>query len=241
MQGGVIPKLYGVLYGRKHDKSPVLCLVLERFGNRLQGEFRHLDASKKAKILNKLVEAHHGGLLHLDFAERNVVEKDGDFRIIDLRHAQNHPECRWTYDFEKHIGDSTVADDDPTVRCSALMRHAEEMEFWDHGVVYLCRVIIVPKNDKLPDQSVIEQLDTSVGIGTCTNYHPNDLATLAVRYFEEMKARLDEGAKLKDLIRLRPQITYQIHKRWHEEQKIDFIPSDQWDYSGRRSLKLLTC
>ena len=94
----------------------------------------------RAKILNLLAAAHRATLNHRDFAERNVVEKDGEYRLIDLRDACEHlPRCRWTYDFEKHIGCKSPRGDDPTTTCGAIEMQAEEMEFWDNGERLQCR------------------------------------------------------------------------------------------------------
>lgn len=47
IQGTVLPKLYGVLYHRDSYGDAVLCLVLERFGNRLDREFNKLESLQK--------------------------------------------------------------------------------------------------------------------------------------------------------------------------------------------------
>ncbi|TCD69453.1 hypothetical protein EIP91_007579 [Steccherinum ochraceum] len=233
IQGTVIPRLYGMLYARRPDKRRVFCLVMERFGNRVTSSFRDLPRPELAKVLNKLAEAHRGGLYHLDFAERNVVEKDGDYRLIDLRHAKPHSGCGWTYDFEKNIEDCTVDDADPSIQCHGLKAQADELEFWDYGYVHLCKFYSVPKSDKLPPQKVVDQLHTCLGI-SMTNYLSDHRRELAIKYFEEIKRRMDAGQTVEELVRLCDVITYDVHLQWHKEKNIPFHPSAVWDLSERR-------
>ena len=47
LQGTVVPKLYGVLYGRDCNGDRVLCLVLERFGDSVEQEFRTMKTVEK--------------------------------------------------------------------------------------------------------------------------------------------------------------------------------------------------
>ena len=47
IQGTLIPRLYGVLYSRGTRGNPVLCLVLERFGDRVAGEFKDMEPREK--------------------------------------------------------------------------------------------------------------------------------------------------------------------------------------------------
>ncbi|THH28115.1 hypothetical protein EUX98_g6064 [Antrodiella citrinella] len=151
IQGPVLPKMYGVLHGQDGEGRKMLCLVLERFGKQLETRFRDLEKNEKAKILNKLAEAHRTGLHHLDFVERNVLVKRDDYRICDLGHVQPHnPRCKWTYDFVEHVEDDDVEEGQRSIRCKGMRAWAEEMRFWDHGKLLLCQVVWVPKSDKLP-------------------------------------------------------------------------------------------
>ena len=78
--------------------------------------------------------AHHASLGHLDVAERNVVEKNGEYRLIDLRDAVEHlPACQWTYKFGEHIGCKPPRGDDPAIGCAAIEMQASKMQFWDSG------------------------------------------------------------------------------------------------------------
>ncbi|THH28112.1 hypothetical protein EUX98_g6063, partial [Antrodiella citrinella] len=116
LQGSVLPKLYGVLVGKDGDGKKIPCMVLERFGNRLEGRFSDLQKTEKAKILNKLAEAHRAGSVHRDLAERNVVVQGEDYRFIDWARGKRHmSSCLWTYDFTAHTEDDDVDPTDPAV------------------------------------------------------------------------------------------------------------------------------
>ena len=88
----------------------------------------------RAKILTKLVETHRAGMHPVDFTPRNILVKDGDYRIVDLRDAISH-RCTWKYDFIKHAGDEAPGPDtlDPCVDCFRIMNIAGGMRFWDYG------------------------------------------------------------------------------------------------------------
>lgn len=51
------------------------------------------------RILERLGEIHRQGLLHGDFAERNILEKDGDVRLIDFDNAIPGHRCRCDMNF----------------------------------------------------------------------------------------------------------------------------------------------
>ncbi|THH18399.1 hypothetical protein EUX98_g8967 [Antrodiella citrinella] len=236
IQGSVLPKLYGVLHGEDWRGDKMSCLVLERFGEQLDCGFLDLRKSEKAKILNKLAEAHRAGLHHLDFAERNVLVKGGDYRIIDLGHAKPHnPPCQWTYDFLEHVECDDVNITDPSVRCSVLKSWADEMEFWDHGKLLLCRTMLVPKSDKLPPQAIINCLNTAIGIDVKNHYVFKDKRQIAIRYFEYIQKQLQNGRSLEQLKKDREWIAYLVHKQWHEERKETFRPIPSLDFSSRAS------
>ena len=77
---------------------------------------------------------------------------------------------------------------------------------------------VVPKSDDLPPQSIIDSFYLNIGIGKGTNYHPRELEELAVRSYQEVWRLMREGKTLDDLEKMRPILTYEIHKKWHEEK-----------------------
>ena len=99
-----------------------------------------LTTLRRAKILNKLAEAHRAGLRHMDFAERNVLTKNGEYRLTDLLHAKPHdPPCKWKYDFLEHLDDDAIDIKDVClVKCKRIKREADEMRFWDYGAPSAC-------------------------------------------------------------------------------------------------------
>ncbi|KAF8638429.1 hypothetical protein AX17_002211 [Amanita inopinata Kibby_2008] len=53
---------------------------------------------QRIRVLHQLGQLHRQGLLHGDFAERNVLEMNGDIRIIDFDQLKDH-DCRCDMDF----------------------------------------------------------------------------------------------------------------------------------------------
>ncbi|THH19706.1 hypothetical protein EUX98_g8718 [Antrodiella citrinella] len=234
LQGSVLPKLYGVFMGKDEEGGLVPCLVLERFGNRLECPFHELPKPEKAKLLNKVVTAHHAGLFHLDFAERNILVKDGDYRIIDLVHVEPHdPPCTWSYDFEEHLEDEEVDDMGPTVQCRSLKSWAEHMEFWDHGVVLVCRTLLIPKSDKLPPQHIMDHLITPIGVGMNTEYYSKDRKEIAVEYYTMIWEEMQSGMTLDEVEQQRKYFTYLAHTKWHAARNEVYVPWPSMDYRPR--------
>ncbi|KIL58398.1 hypothetical protein M378DRAFT_170652 [Amanita muscaria Koide BX008] len=96
LQGKAIPICYG-LYAGVHDDDDeqvtIACLVLEFWGQCIRQPFRRLSRDLKLKILTQLGQLHKCGLHHDDFAERNVLERNGDIRIIDFDLMVEHHDC----------------------------------------------------------------------------------------------------------------------------------------------------
>ncbi|THH16233.1 hypothetical protein EUX98_g9335 [Antrodiella citrinella] len=235
IQGTAVPYIYGVLHGKDRKGGKMSCLVMERFGTPLEREFCTLTKQDKAKILDKLVAVHHAGLHHMDFAERNVLVEGDDYRIIDFESAEEHePSCSWTYKFIDHVDDDDVDNESAFVDCYVVKLWAEQMEFWDHGRIRLCRAIFAPKSDKLPSQSVVDAMETFIGLNMKTVYYFEDTEKITIRYFEEVQRRLKSGQSLEELQEQRDWITYLIHKQWHEERNEEFEPIPSMDFKHRR-------
>lgn len=116
LQGRAIPHCYGLYVGFGEGGQSIACLVLEYWGECIARPFedlsletRYADSSisyfhtsltydPRLRILGRLGEIHRQGLLHGDFAERNVLELDGDIRIIDFDQTENH-KCECDMDF----------------------------------------------------------------------------------------------------------------------------------------------
>ncbi|KAJ6623547.1 hypothetical protein B0H10DRAFT_1686405, partial [Mycena sp. CBHHK59/15] len=51
------------------------------------------------QILQRLGDIHRQGLIHGDFAERNVLLQDGEIRIIDFDQTQSGHQCQCNMNF----------------------------------------------------------------------------------------------------------------------------------------------
>ncbi|KAH8103856.1 hypothetical protein BXZ70DRAFT_923133 [Cristinia sonorae] len=219
LQGKVVPKFCGVLYGNDSRGNDILCLMMERFGNRLDQPFHKLPTVEKAKILNKLVKIHDCGLHHLDFAERNVLFDGNDYRIADLRYVSDcDGSCSWTYDFEEHVGQDDSESMDPSMRCSEIRSEAMTMLFWHDAKLRLADLFWVSKSEDLPPQHVIDRLDVRTGIALHTVYYTEDRRLLILRFFRLIQQKLKNGEPLERLEREQMRIMYDIQKEWHKER-----------------------
>ncbi|KAJ8480843.1 hypothetical protein ONZ45_g15515 [Pleurotus djamor] len=95
LQGKSIPRSYGLFENAPDENNDdgqraVACLVLEDWGECLKVPFAALDMPLRLKILHQLVEIHNRGWWHGDFAERNVLEREGEVRIIDFGEMEVH-------------------------------------------------------------------------------------------------------------------------------------------------------
>ncbi|KAF5371350.1 hypothetical protein D9615_009702 [Tricholomella constricta] len=98
LQGTAVPRCYGLYNGYGVDGEPIACLMLEYWGECIHQPFEHLPLNVRIRILQRLGDIHKQGLVHGDFAERNVLELDGDVRIIDFDQTENH-RCDCDMDF----------------------------------------------------------------------------------------------------------------------------------------------
>jgi len=100
LQGKTIPLCYGLYAGTPDDRDGrmIACLVLEFWGQCLRQPFRKLSLNLKLRILDQLAEMHKCGFHHGDFAERNILERNGDVRFIDFDEMTEH-DCRCSMTF----------------------------------------------------------------------------------------------------------------------------------------------
>lgn len=142
LQGHVVPRCYGIYAGTMDDGQTVACLALEYWGECLRRPFDRLSVDlrcvyivrtlplnvhfflsfysanfslQRLRILQQLGEIHKRGLIHGDFAERNVLERNGDIRIIDFDQTSRH-ECRCRLTFRS--GEALL--DDELFGCDQL-------------------------------------------------------------------------------------------------------------------------
>ncbi|KAJ6547669.1 hypothetical protein B0H19DRAFT_278657 [Mycena capillaripes] len=99
LQGRFIPQFFGLYEGMGEEGKRIACLVLEYWGECLQQPFDLLPMAVKIQILECLGAIHREGLLHGDFAERNVLLHEGNVRIIDFDQAQSGHDCQCKMNF----------------------------------------------------------------------------------------------------------------------------------------------
>jgi hypothetical protein len=149
LQGSVIPTFYGKYQGTCSEHGTTIsCIVLEDCGDEVSTEFHELpDAERRVsvyispismklnrlrryRILEQLGKFHAGSNHHpLDFAERNVVVKDGQYRLIDFHTLIEH-EC----EFEGHWGFGEYFNTD--FGCMLLAHVAIEFDAWKLGELF---------------------------------------------------------------------------------------------------------
>ncbi|KAK2464503.1 hypothetical protein APHAL10511_003482 [Amanita phalloides] len=152
LQGKTVPVCYGLYAGAREDGQMIACLVLEYWGQSLRQPFRrlplnlkldlplhisfiwshglmdaYLHSSIRLKILHQLGELHRCGFHHGDFAERNILERNGDIRIIDFDEFIEH-DCHCDMNF--HPGEKTP--DAKEFGCPHLWELCRySMKIWD--------------------------------------------------------------------------------------------------------------
>ncbi|KAJ7632723.1 hypothetical protein FB45DRAFT_913289 [Roridomyces roridus] len=128
LQGSVIPRCFGLYVGVGEEDQQIGCLVLEHFGECIQQPFSFLPLDLKIRIMDSIASIHRQGLLHGDFAERNVLVQDGDVRIIDFDQTEWGHDCPvLNFCPEDHLPD--ISD----LRCNYLLDVIEKLEIFSSG------------------------------------------------------------------------------------------------------------
>ncbi|KAG5653452.1 hypothetical protein H0H81_000341 [Sphagnurus paluster] len=156
MQGHIIPKYYGLFHGNSSHGIEIFCIVLEDCGDSVKTDFRHLELEVKYKILTKLGQFHiqSHGYHPRDFAERNVVVKDGEYRLIDFHYLREH-EC--AFDGNWNFGQMYEYEILP--KCITLGGIGDELDVWKRDPVEYVDVngMRLEAID-YPSQAVIDEL-----------------------------------------------------------------------------------
>jgi len=125
-QGSTIPRCYGLFEGKLGKKS-VSCLVLEYCGERLETLLSEMGWNFKFDVLDCLMDIHNEGVQHNDFAERNVVVRDGKRPfIVDFELAIAH-DCGMCMEIVFHDPEPCLAD----FGCRELHSAANKMLVWE--------------------------------------------------------------------------------------------------------------
>jgi len=132
LQGKDIPSMFGIFEGeiflKVADESiPVTCLFLEDCGHTIRHIFPDLPLADRAQILKKLGHIHLCGVTLDDFAERNVVQKDGAYRLIDFQDVKFGHRCLWKGE-KLYEGDFQPFE--AQIGCPELYVLGEEFDIW---------------------------------------------------------------------------------------------------------------
>lgn len=95
--------------------------------------------------------------------------------------------------------------------CSSLEIGQDTDEY--EGKVMLCGYLRVPKDKHLPSQEVINATSVAIGIEKQYRYSVAQFNSLALRYFKEVKRRMNRGQTLQYLVSHHARICYDVHKR----------------------------
>ncbi|KAJ7046901.1 hypothetical protein C8F04DRAFT_1062110 [Mycena alexandri] len=127
LQGTAVPRCFGMFTGMGEEGQPIACLVLEYWGECLQQPFQVLSLDLKIQILERLGAIHREGLLHGDFAERNVLLFEGDVRIIDFDQTESGHDCHCKMDFTP----GEKLPDMEEFGCDQLFEICRYLRIWD--------------------------------------------------------------------------------------------------------------
>ncbi|KZT18901.1 hypothetical protein NEOLEDRAFT_1079084 [Neolentinus lepideus HHB14362 ss-1] len=136
VQGSAVPNFFGLYKTKIPVKDRFVrivgCLLLEYCGESV-GLFEYLEVPTRALLLKKLRDIHLCGIMHGDFAERNVVMQGDDIRIIDFHHASRH-KCG----VKMEVAESRRIPKTSDFGCVDLWIHCYDMYIWRSTYLLLC-------------------------------------------------------------------------------------------------------
>ncbi|KII85391.1 hypothetical protein PLICRDRAFT_94322 [Plicaturopsis crispa FD-325 SS-3] len=153
LQGTIVPVFHGFFKGENKLNDNIGCIVLEDCGDSIDRNFYELERSARTNILKLLGTLHIYGWEAPNFAERNVVSRNGKFRLVDFHDLTPH-ECDYTGDLYEHMPYSVAE-----LGCSAIDCRAVDMNFWvpdETPHVYIGPIAVEP--DLYPDQWTVDDL-----------------------------------------------------------------------------------
>ncbi|KII85345.1 hypothetical protein PLICRDRAFT_178434 [Plicaturopsis crispa FD-325 SS-3] len=158
LQGTVVPRYLGLYKATKKTGEVLGCMVLEDCGDAVEVPFCELPLEHRIQILKHVVALHARKCALDDFAEHNVVGRDGQYRLIDFHGLKKHLcECNGDLRLEESILD---ADD---IGCLDLYYYGQEMRVWPEWTPPHVLVGDLTLEIKLyPKQEVIDQLLSDV-------------------------------------------------------------------------------
>lgn len=94
----------------------------------------------RVEILTLLGMCHGKGRVHInDFAERNVVVRNGKYRLIDFHDVEGH-ECGYQEDVDWRPGEFFL-EAQSDFPCDTLAELAEAMHIWRTSECFVCQSI----------------------------------------------------------------------------------------------------
>ncbi|KII85603.1 hypothetical protein PLICRDRAFT_94488 [Plicaturopsis crispa FD-325 SS-3] len=129
LHGTVVPNFHGFFHGTclvgRIGEKPIGCLVLEDCGESVEKFFYELSFDDRAEIARLLAKLHHAGCIPDDFAEQNLVCRDGQYRLIDFHGLKPH-KCEWPGNL--YVGEREPEVDD--MGCIDLYMNCKELSIW---------------------------------------------------------------------------------------------------------------
>ncbi|TFY58152.1 hypothetical protein EVG20_g8260, partial [Dentipellis fragilis] len=89
LQDVCIPKCYGYYIGDS-DEGITACLVLEDCGKPVVFAMSHWGQRFKTAVLKAFLAIHDAGVRHYDVTERNILDHEGQSKIIDFEESEDH-------------------------------------------------------------------------------------------------------------------------------------------------------
>jgi len=144
------------------------------------GLFEYLEVPTRALLLKRLRDIHLCGIMHGDFAERNVVMRGDDIRIIDFHHASRH-KCG----VKMEVAESRRIPTRSEFGCGDLWVHCFDMYIWRNWVMIgplTCSL------DEYPPQPIVNK-----HIPKDVYYYDEKGEAVVLKYFKGLKVILDSG------------------------------------------------
>jgi len=182
------------------EPTPVTCLFLEDCGEALENSFKVLPLADRAEILKKLGHIHWCGLTLDDFAERNVVQKDGAYHLIDFQDVEDDHICLWKGG-QLHEGDFQPKQAE--IGCPELHQIGKGLGLWK-----LRRSVVIYGKVRprlgFPEQEVINVLIKDL---ECYHFQNERLLHEWIKKYLEVKDRMTPEEYMKQ----RPDFTHLRH------------------------------
>ncbi|KII85612.1 hypothetical protein PLICRDRAFT_44939 [Plicaturopsis crispa FD-325 SS-3] len=156
LHGTVVPLFYGFFHGSCHVEDigdkPVGCIVLEDCGESIETFFPELPPKDRAEIAGLLAQLHRARCMPDDFAEQNVVCRDGQYRLIDFHGLKSH-NCKWSG--KLYAGELEPEVDE--IGCLDLYMSCKELSLWTTSRVRGVKIAgVYYSPDRLPSQEDID-------------------------------------------------------------------------------------